>query len=114
MGMPKFEILEEDELEFKDGDDGGGGETEISNINIRRVDNGWIINVTFQEDEDEIEETLVVQDGYEGMLLMHLAGWLGVDVEQEEIKDESATDNPNATVFKLHKSTSDKSDKEVD
>ena len=69
MGALKLQLEEETELEFKDGE-GGGGFTSQLLINIIELDNGWMLHITSRHDDDfeEIEE--VYQD--KGDLLVRL------------------------------------------
>lgn len=75
MGEPKIYTLQDQDIdvqvEFKDGDDFGGGE-EITNISIAVVSNGFIVSY-FYGDGDEMQE--VHKDKEE--MLNHIRASLG-------------------------------------
>lgn len=73
--MTAFKLF--DNPEFKDGDGGGGDEECLTiSVSIRAVDNGWILTVLTEEDE---EYTQVYQTNQGRELIKELAEALGVN-----------------------------------
>lgn len=72
--MGELKIIEDDvEPMFKDGDGGGGGVEYFVSLNVREVENGYIVQTV---DEDE-EEVLHVFPDAES-LMQHLGEIFGV------------------------------------
>lgn len=42
------------QVKFKDGDDDGGGGTDLNLITIQEVNNGWLVNTEFFDENGEI------------------------------------------------------------